>query len=107
MDEFKWCVDTSQDFTQEDELAVSTVNFGNGFRQTIGDGVNYVRRTMSITYTGSEYLEVRAFLRKHALTPMIFTPPGDESGVWVVESVKMQVITENLGRVTADIWEAY
>lgn len=81
----------------EDER-VRSAQFGDGFAQVVGDGINAVTHRWPLTFTGSEdYVrEIRDFLRRHGKTKaFLWTPPLGELGLYMRSEM---VLTGN-GRV--------
>lgn len=94
---FKWCVQV-----QDSGGAMSVTNndrqvqFGNGYRQVASSGFNTERREYTISYVGSDWAEVREFLRGHRLTPFAFQPPEDRLGVFLLKPDTLS--TQPIGR---------
>lgn len=110
LDKFKWCVQVQngggQMTTTNNDRAVS---FGNGYQQVGSSGFNTERREFEITYAGSKYAEVLAFLRSHRLVPFAFQPPGDTIGIFILKSDTLTTnpITGNLLEVKCTIVEQF
>lgn len=80
MERFTWIVDVGSGV--EDTYRVKSAQFGNGYVQDVGDGVNTLSEKWNISVFGllTNINPIRAFLRSHgSFTPFLWkTPMGDE-----------------------------
>jgi len=89
--EFTWPLET--DPTGEERLRVLTAQFGDGYKQTAGDGINNLVQSWPLQFTGSAaYItEIRDFLRSHGgAKPFLWTPPLGVQGLYDAVDVKVQ-----------------
>lgn len=86
---------TYQEFTWHPRLdpegtstfRVRSAQFGDGYKQVVGDGINNESRTWPLTFTGAEHeiRPIRDFLRLHqGFKPFEWTPPMDIKGLFEV-----------------------
>lgn len=65
------------------DVRAGTLQFGDGYRQVIGDGLNTIEQTWPLSFNRA-YTEIGAiatFLRARALVPesFLWTPPGPDA----------------------------
>lgn len=66
--------------------------FGDGYTQVAGDGINPVMPQWSVSFTGDEaYVgAIKAFLTRHAgAKSFIWKPPLEPAGLWRSESLQI------------------
>lgn len=87
---FSWCpkvasqVDTS--------FRTRKAQFGDGYTQVAGDGINPVTPQWSVSFTGDEaYIQaIKNFLNRHTgWKSFIWKPPLEPSGLWRAESFQI------------------
>lgn len=74
---FSWCPDPGASVTETERQV--RASFGDGYTQTVGDGINTLRDDWSVTFTRDNVIveEIRDFIRRHKQrTPFYWTPPG-------------------------------
>lgn len=62
-----------------------TAQFGDGYRQVAGDGINSEVQSWPLTFSGTkkEMEVIAAFLRRHAgIRSFLWTPPLSEEGLY-------------------------
>jgi phage-related protein len=78
MDTFQWIPDEGA--SAEVQPRLLSCQFGDGYGQDAGDGINTILPPWSLSFTGrslSEALAIEAFLVKQAgATTFLWTPPG-------------------------------
>ena len=85
--------------------------FGDGYSQIAGDGINPETLQVPITWSGSldTAREIRDFLRNHVSKSFIFTPPFESKGLYRADgdSIKFQPLSSKVATVTATLTQAY
>lgn len=91
--------------------AVRTVNYGEGYTQVAGDGINSEKKEWPITISGqADYVKsVLTFIRAHITVPFIWTDPIGERTTYIVDanSVKWQVIGRGKAVLSATLTQYY
>jgi len=80
---FTWCPYIEP--TGTGTFRVRSAQFGNGYRQVAGDGINNETQSWPLTFRGSEsdITEILNFLREaKGATPFNWTPPLGEAGLY-------------------------
>lgn len=89
---FTWCPRTDPD--GKSSFRVLSAQFGDGYAQEAGDGINNEIRSWPLQFVGSEnYIKpIRNFLRRHAgFKPFSWTPPMEtEPGLFVVREFSLR-----------------
>jgi len=76
MQTFTWS--PTSEPTGEEQFRVMTAQFGDGYKQTAGDGINNTAQSWPVQFVGSAaYItQIRDFLRAHGgVKPFFWTPP--------------------------------
>jgi len=85
-DTFNWCARVEA----SEQITVSTIQaqFGDGYKQIAGRGVNEQAESWSLTCNGQKAVmaEVRAFLRNHVTSSFWWTNPWGEKKLYRVKS---------------------
>jgi len=79
--------------TGEEQFRVLTTQFGDGYKQTAGDGINNTVQSWPVQFVGSvaHITEIRNFLRAHGgIKPFWWTPPLGVQGLYETAQVKVQ-----------------
>lgn len=88
---FTWCPRTDPD--GKSTFRVHSAQFGDGFVQEVGDGINNETRSWPLQFVGREdYIKsIRNFLRKHGgFKPFYWTPPMEtDPGLFVVREFNL------------------
>lgn len=110
LEEFKWCTHInngggSMTTTNNDR----EIMFGNGYRQKASSGFNTERREFNISYAGSNYRNVKAFLSDHRLKPFLWKMPDGNYGLFTVKTgtVAMTPISPTVQEVKAVFTEEF
>lgn len=89
---FTWCPMKDPEGTST--FRVHSVQFGDGFAQEVGDGINSETRSWPLEFSGreSEVKPIRDFLRRHGgFRPFLWTPPMESSeSLFVVQEMKLR-----------------
>jgi len=85
-DTFSWCVRTGA--TEEITVATLQAQFGDGYKQVAGAGINDQRESWPVTCSGSkaEMATVRAFLKAHVTASCWWVNPWGEKKLYRVKS---------------------
>lgn len=97
--EFTWCPRTEP--TGTNQYRVLEAQFGDGYRQSVGDGINNETRSWQLSFVGreSEIVPIRNFLRQHqGYMPFEWTPPLESKGLYEVR--QFQVVPNGAGIYT-------
>lgn len=89
---------------------VNLVQFGDGYEQRIGDGINTMPRTWTLVFNvdGSVGDAIDAFLRGQAgLTAFDWTPPTGAAGKWKCGEWKRVVGEKGVQSVSATFVEVF
>lgn len=88
----------------------TTAQYGDGYAQVVGDGINTESQSWPLTFTGykSEVLPILAFLRSHAERRAFkWVNPLGEVGLYLGKSIKTTVIDFERMSVTVTFVTAY
>jgi len=106
---FTWCPRTDPDGTSR--FRILSAQFGDGYAQEAGDGINNEIRSWPLQFVGSEnYIKpIRNFLRSHAgFKPFLWTPPmEDEQGLFVVREFRTRAMGGGAYTLTATFEERF
>lgn len=90
---------------------VRAAQFGDGYEQVAGNGINSTAIQVPMKYTGTEVEidTIRDFLLAHTVKAFIITPPGEEKGLYrvVADSVRKNQISSKYAELTFTIKRAY
>ncbi|WP_407226899.1 phage tail protein [Escherichia coli] len=89
--------------TEGSKDTVRKVQFGDGYAQVSGSGLNDEIRTYEYSFSGDPTTanEIHAFLRRHKVKSFIFTPPfGDTALLWRVEADTLKKVVKNVKVIT-------
>ena len=90
---------------------IKSAQFGEGYEQVSGDGINPETIQVPITWTGkrSEVVAMRDFMRRHVVKAFIFTPPFEQQGLYRItpESINLVPVAANVATITATFKQAY
>ncbi|KKO71844.1 phage tail protein [Kerstersia gyiorum] len=89
---FAWCPLTDPDGTSK--FRVLSAQFGDGYAQEAGDGINNETRSWPLQFVGREHdiKPIRDFLRRHqGFKPFLWTPPmEDRAGLFIVREFTLK-----------------
>ena len=77
--------------------SVRTAQFGDGYKQVSGAGMNDETFSYEFSFTGKPQTvrDIYAFLRRHKTKSFSFTPPGGDLALWRVEADSLQRFTKS------------
>jgi phage-related protein len=84
---FNYCPSVSS--SSEESAKILSSQFGDGYEQRISDGINSIKRSWQVSFSGKkEYInEIRDFLRaRNGVESFEWTPPDGEEGKWTCDS---------------------
>ncbi|AHG23418.1 minor tail protein M [Edwardsiella phage eiAU-183] len=90
--------------------SVRSAKMGDGYEQVAENGINSVADTIALRCAGdnARMREVRAFLLRHVVKAFIFTPPGEEKGLYRVDAESVAFnLTGHTAEVTFTLNRAY
>lgn len=105
---FSWCPKvTSQVDTS---FRTRKAQFGDGYTQVAGDGINPVTPQWSVSFTGDEaYIQaIKNFLNRHTgWKSFIWKPPIEPSGLWRAESFQISTHGNKKYTLSSTFIQAY
>lgn len=108
---FSWPVQIQAQQQISYSQRVRSAQFGDGYEQISGDGINPETIQVPITWTGARgsAVAMRDFLRRHTAKSFIFTPPFEAKGLYrvVADSINLVPISTNVATVTATFKQAH
>lgn len=111
MEEFKWRTQIQDSPSGEFKHRIKEVEFGDGYKQVAGDGINPESQTWPFSYMGlkDEVMHILKFIRQHTIKSFIWTPPFGEKGLYRVkaDSISMIPISGGIMKLTATFEQAF
>ena len=97
IEHFGWRIKASSQLTLKSKDSIRTAQFGDGYKQVTGAGINDETFSYEYSFTGKTETvrEIHAFLRRHKTKSFSFTPPGGELTLWRVEPDSLQRVTKS------------
>ncbi|KFK92857.1 MULTISPECIES: phage tail protein [unclassified Serratia (in: enterobacteria)] len=90
---------------------VRTAQFGDGYKQVTGNGINIETQTWPLSFSGqkAEILPLLAFVRAHTTKSFVWTPPFGEKGLYrvVADSIKTTPIGGHVVAVSVTFEQAF
>lgn len=105
---FSWPPD--DEAASDNKLRVRKSQFGDGYAQVVGDGLNGESDSWSLTFGGvaEETQPILAFIRRHkGFKSFLWVPPGGDLGLYRCETFGIQRRPGGVGVVTATFERAY
>ena len=83
---FSWRTQTQSQPQGAFKTRTREAQFGDGYKQVSGDGLNPEEQNWPLTFTGSEkdMLPILEFIRAHTIKAFIWTPPYGVPGLYRV-----------------------
>ncbi|EMI5436644.1 phage tail protein [Proteus mirabilis] len=99
MEEFKWRTQIQDSPSGEFKHRIKEVEFGDGYKQVAGDGINPESQTWPFSYMGlkDEVMPIFKFIRQHTVKSFIWTPPFGEKGLYRVKADSISMIPTSGG----------
>lgn len=111
IEHFTWKIQAASQPTISSKDTVRTAQFGDGYKQVSGAGLNDEVLNYAFSFTGDPATarDIYAFLRRHKTKSFTFTPPGSELALWRVAADSLQRVTANkrVETVTATFEQAF
>ncbi|MGO2345358.1 MAG: phage tail protein [Providencia sp.] len=111
IEEFKWRTQIQDSPSGEFKHRVKQVEFGDGYKQVAGDGINTETQSWSFTYTGqkTEVMPIFNFIRQHTVKSFIWVPPFGEKGLYRVkaDSITLKPIGGQTLTISATFEQAF
>lgn len=108
---FSWPIQTAAQPILEVKDRIRKAQFGDGYAQVTGDGLNPSQASFPYSFTGPSKgaMEIYNFLSRHKTKAFIFTPPYGEKGLYRVaaDSLRRAVKGKTLLIVTATFEQAF
>lgn len=90
---------------------VRVAQFGDGYRQVAGDGINPERQSWPLTFQGTEkdILPLLTFIRQHTIKACLWTPPYGVLGLYRVaaDSIKLTPLGGNILSISFNFEQAF
>lgn len=104
---FTWRIQRGEEGQHRSTVRVA--QFGDGYRQTSGDGMNSVRQTWAITCTGrkDEVNAIRAFLTRHLGKSFAWRNPHGEIGLYQASEWNSRAVGGGLFVLTSSFEQAF
>lgn len=108
LETFTWSPqrDTQGDITYR----TRTAQFGDGYAQVVGDGINNEQQSWPLTFVrGTDEAEaIRDFFKRHAgYKAFLWTPPLGELGLWRVTTHSLRPMGGGVYTITATFEQAF
>ncbi|MBO8132454.1 phage tail protein [Dickeya fangzhongdai] len=99
---FSWPIQTASQPATEYTQTVRKAQFGDGYSQVSGDGINGERIRFQYSYRGpvATVIEIRDFMRAHRTKSFVFTPPHESTGLYLVVADSVRVIPNGKTQAT-------
>lgn len=111
LDRFTWRTQTQNPPQGSYTHRVREAQFGDGYKQVSGDGINPESQSWPVTFTGNEeeMLPILTFMRSHTVNSFIWTPPFGVAGLYRVakESISAMPIGGRAMTVMATFEQSY
>ncbi len=111
VEHFSWRIKASSQPTLKSKDTVRTAQFGDGYKQVTGSGLNDETLSYEYSFTGKPEIvrDIYAFLRRHKTKSFSFTPPGGELTLWRVEADSLQraIKSKTVETVSATFEQAF
>lgn len=105
---FTWAPDNGA--TGDTQYRTRTAQFGDGYRQSVGDGINSKVQSWPLTFTKNKATaeEIIAFLDEHqGAKSFIWTPPLGNASLWQVKQVTNTPLGGGMYRIAATFEQAF
>lgn len=111
MEEFKWRTQIQDSPSGEFKHRIKEIEFGDGYKQVAGDGINPETQTWTFAYVGlkDEVMPIFKFIRQHTAKSFIWTPPFGEKGLYRIKADSITMIPVSVGvmKLTATFEQAF
>lgn len=108
---FTWRTQIQAGMEGEFDYRVREAQFGDGYKQVSGDGINPETQSWPVTVTGRQVdvMPALTFMRNHITKSFIWTPPFGVPGLWRVikDSIRPSPAGGNVMTVKATFEQAF
>lgn len=108
---FNWPTQIQNGMEGQFTFQTRTAQFGDGYKQITGDGINPEAQSWPVTLTGlrGDVLPALIFIRRHITKSFIWKTPLGETGLYRVvhDSVRSLPISATAMTITATFEQAY
>lgn len=108
---FPWSVQAAGQPTTKSKDTIRKAQFGDGYAQVSGSGLNDETLTFEYTFTGrpDTGLLIYAFLRRHKTKSFSFQPPFGDLTLWRVQADSLQKLVKGktVMSITATFEQAF
>ncbi|QCZ25495.1 phage tail protein [Leclercia adecarboxylata] len=96
IEKFPWPIQSASQPTTKSKDTIRKAQFGDGYTQVSGSGINDETLTYEYSFTGrpDKGLQIYAFLRRHKTKAFSFQPPFGELALWGVEADSLQKVVK-------------
>lgn len=93
------------------QIKIREAEFGDGYSQPTPDGINHIRRTVSLKWDGLTYAQMKAindfFVQQKGTIPFYYKPFGEEAPVkWTCQEWTRNT-DDGVWKVTAALVESF
>ncbi|OTA20468.1 phage tail protein [Xenorhabdus beddingii] len=111
IEEFKWRTQIQDSPSGEFKHRVKSIEFGDGYKQIVADGINSETQSWPYSYMGSreEVMPIFKFIRRHTAKSFIWTPPFGEKGLYRItaDSITMTPFASGVMKISATFEQAF
>lgn len=108
---FAWPIQAGSQPTISSKDNIRKVQFGDGYTQVSGTGLNDEQLIFSFSFSGNidTAMDIYAFLRRHKTASFAFKPPFGEMTLWRVQgdSLQYSVASKRIVNITALFEQAF
>lgn len=108
MSDFTWTPIYSPEMSNEPR--VLSANFGDGYEQRLGDGINTIKDIWNLTFRGTrtEIADILTFLKtKRGVASFTWTPNGEAEVVVKCQKWSRTIVSANLATITATFEQVF
>lgn len=105
---FGWTPDKSP--SGEYTYRTRTAQFGDGYAQVVGDGINAESQSWPLTFTGTKagMVAIRDFLRRHGgAKSFLWTPPAGDLGLYRCKTFGLSHVGGSIYTLNATFEQAF
>ncbi|MCP9269858.1 phage tail protein [Xenorhabdus sp. XENO-1] len=111
IEEFKWRTQIQDSPSGEFKHRVKSIEFGDGYKQVVADGINSETQLWPYSYLGAkeEVAPIFQFIRNHTAKSFIWRPPFGEKGLYRVksDSITMTPMAGGIMKISAIFEQAF
>lgn len=111
IEKFEWHIQANSQPTITSKDKIRRVQFGDGYSQVSGSGLNDEQLIFSFAFSGDTEIamDIYSFLRRHKIKSFAFKPPYGEMTLWRVQADSLQysAVSKKTTNVTATFEQAF